>query len=234
MADGQYVKVYMNDTRVGNVPNADLGRSKSITFEIPGHETEAALITNIRVMAGGRKLYDAIADSGRVGMQGIYFDTGSDRIRPESAPTLKEIGEMLKEHADLKLTIEGHTDNVGAAEANQQLSAQRAAAVKAFLVTAYGIDAARLQSKASDRTSRLRRIRHQRDGSRIDASNWSRINPRGQAAEPNVSASWPPFPFTGSEKTYNTNSFPWAPLVESHPKQFQGEPNGEAVPRITA
>lgn len=146
MADGRYVKVYINDTRIGNMPNADLGRSKIITFEIPGHENEPALLSNISVMAGGKKLYDALAESGRVATQGIYFDSGSDRIRPESTPTLKEIGEMLKEHADLKLTIEGHTDNVGNVAANQELSNKRAAAVKAFLVSTYGVDAARLQS----------------------------------------------------------------------------------------
>ena len=146
MADGKYVKVYINDTRVGNVPNADLGRSNVISIEVPGHETQPALLTNVSVMAGGKKLYDALAENGRVATQGIYFDTGSDRIRPESTPTLKEIGEMLKEHGDLKLTIEGHTDNVGTTQSNQELSNRRAAAVKAFLVTSYGVDAGRLQS----------------------------------------------------------------------------------------
>lgn len=146
MADGKYVKVYINDTRVGNVPNADLGRSNVISIEVPGHESEPALLTNISVMAGGKKLYDALAENGRVATQGIYFDTGSDRIRPESTPTLKEIGEMLKEHGDLTLTIEGHTDNVGTEQANKELSNRRAAAVKAFLVSTYGVDGGRLQS----------------------------------------------------------------------------------------
>ena len=146
MADGKYVKVYINDTRVGNVPNAELGRSKTITFEVPGHETEPVLLSNVSIMAGGKKLYDALSEAGRVATQGIYFDTGSDRIRPESTPTLKEIGEMLKEHADLKLTIEGHTDNVGNADANKALADKRAAAVKAFLVNSYGVDASRLQT----------------------------------------------------------------------------------------
>jgi hypothetical protein len=41
MADGKYVKVYIDDTRVGNVPNADIGRSNTITFEVPGHDTDA-------------------------------------------------------------------------------------------------------------------------------------------------------------------------------------------------
>jgi hypothetical protein len=40
------------------------GRSKTITFEVPGHETEAALMTNITIMAGGKKLYDALTESG--------------------------------------------------------------------------------------------------------------------------------------------------------------------------
>lgn len=144
LADGKYVKVYVNETRVGNVPNADLGRSNTITFEVPGHDTQPVMITNISLMAGGRKLYDALAESGRVATQGIYFDTGSDRLRPESTPTLKEIGAMLNEHADLELTIEGHTDNVGNADANRELAQKRADAVKAFLVSTYSIDEARL------------------------------------------------------------------------------------------
>jgi outer membrane protein OmpA-like peptidoglycan-associated protein len=104
------------------------------------------MISNISIMAGGRKLYDALAESGRVATQGIYFDSGSDRIRPESTPTLKEIGAMLSEHADLSLTIEGHTDNVGNADANRELAERRAAAVKSFLVSSYNVDEGRLQA----------------------------------------------------------------------------------------
>jgi outer membrane protein OmpA-like peptidoglycan-associated protein len=147
MADGKYVKVYINDTRVANIPNADLGRSNRISVEIPGKEDMPTMLANLSVMAGGKKLYDALAESGRVSTQGIYFDTGSDRIRPESTPTLKEIGAMLSEHADLKLVIEGHTDNVGNAASNQALSEKRAAAVRQFLIDKYSVDASRLSAK---------------------------------------------------------------------------------------
>jgi OmpA-OmpF porin, OOP family len=68
-------------------------------------------------------------------------------LRPESTPTLKEIADMLAAPPDLKLTIEGHTDNVGAAAANQTLSEKRAAAVKAYLVGTAHVDASRLASK---------------------------------------------------------------------------------------
>ena len=147
MADGKYVKVYASGTRVANIPNAEIGRANKIWIELPGDDDTPAFVRNIRVAAGGKDLYDALNEKGRVATQGIFFDTGSDRIRPESAPTLKQISEMLKAHADLKLTIEGHTDNVGDDAANQSLSEKRAAAVKAHLVSTYGIDAGRLESK---------------------------------------------------------------------------------------
>jgi outer membrane protein OmpA-like peptidoglycan-associated protein len=54
---------------------------------------------------------------------------------------------MLEAHPELKLTIEGHTDNVGSAGANQTLSEQRAAAVAQYLETNYQIAAARLATK---------------------------------------------------------------------------------------
>ena len=144
MADGRYVKVYMNDTRVANIPNAELGRSNKISIELAAREDAPTFLGNISIMAGGKKLYDELSASGRVATQGIYFDTGSDRIRPESSPTLKEIAQMLSEHPDLKLTIEGHTDNVGAAATNQTLSEHRAEAVKQALITVYKVDSARL------------------------------------------------------------------------------------------
>ena len=145
MADGPHVKVYMNETRVANVPSLDLGRAKTIVFELPWNGTK--LMTNIRIAGGGRKLYGALAESGRVATHGIYFATGSAKLMPESTPTLNEIGEMLTSHSDLKLTIEGHTDNVGNAAANQTLSEQRAASMREYLTKTFGVAASRLQAK---------------------------------------------------------------------------------------
>lgn len=146
MADGRYVKLYINDKRMANIPNGTAARGNKILFYVDGSQEQPALFGAFRLAAGGKKLYDALAEKGRVTTQGIYFDTGSDRIRPESTPTLKEIVAMLNDHADLKLTIEGHTDNVGNAAANQTLSEKRAAAVVQY-ITEQGIDAGRLTSK---------------------------------------------------------------------------------------
>lgn len=147
MADGDYVKVYVDSQRVANVPNAKLGRSNKIHMTLPVYVDRPILVGNVRVMAGGRDLYDALSEKGRVATQGIYFATGSDVLQPESTPTLKEIAAMLAEHADLALTIEGHTDNVGAAAANASLSQRRADAVKAYLVQTHGVAESRLQTK---------------------------------------------------------------------------------------
>jgi outer membrane protein OmpA-like peptidoglycan-associated protein len=146
LGDGRYIKVYVDDKRIVNVPNADLGRRNRIHFNTGGNVDRPSLLGNFRVAESGKKIYDALAASGRVATQGIFFDTGSDRIRPESTPTLKEIGQMLTEHADLKLTIEGHTDNVGSSQANHDLSHKRAKAVAQYLVDKHGVDASRLQS----------------------------------------------------------------------------------------
>jgi outer membrane protein OmpA-like peptidoglycan-associated protein len=147
MADGKYAKVYINERRVANAPNANLARPNKLILNLHGWEKEPTLLGSIHVAAGGKKLYDALAEKGRVATQGIYFDTGSDRLRPESSATLKEIGTMLKDHAELKLAIEGHTDNVGSAPANQSLSEKRAAAVRQYLMDTYQVDGARLEAK---------------------------------------------------------------------------------------
>lgn len=152
MADGKYAKVYINERRVANAPNANLARPSKLVFNLHGWDKGPTMVGNFHIAAGGKKLYDALAEKGRVATQGIYFDTGSDRLRPESSATLKEIGTMLKEHPELKLTIEGHTDNVGAAESNQALSDKRAAAVRQFLVDTYQVDAGRLTAKGLGQT----------------------------------------------------------------------------------
>lgn len=147
MADGSYVKVYVNGKRIANAPNARIGRSKEVQFRLNAFSDAHALLGNLRLAAGGKDLYRALNEEGHVTAEGILFDTASDRIRPESEKVLTEISALLVAHPDLKLGIEGHTDNSGADDANQLLSEKRAAAVKNWLVMKGKISAGRLESK---------------------------------------------------------------------------------------
>lgn len=152
LGDGSYLKVYFNEKRVANVPKADFKRTNKLYFEISANEDRPLMLTNLRVAFSEKTMYDALAADGRVATQGIFFDSGSDKIRPESTPTLKEIGRMLTDHPELRILIEGHTDNVGDDASNQTLSEKRAASVAAYLTANHGVDAARLESKGFGET----------------------------------------------------------------------------------
>jgi outer membrane protein OmpA-like peptidoglycan-associated protein len=78
----------------------------------------------------------------------IYFDFDSSAITPRAVPTLIKLGQALSSD-QLKTSsflISGHTDAKGAADYNQHLSEARAAAVKAFLVGNFRVNALRLIS----------------------------------------------------------------------------------------
>ena len=86
------------------------------------------------ITADASSLSDEINKSGRVAVYGIQFDTGKATIQPDSENVLGEIVKLLQQNPDLKLRVEGHTDNQGNAAANQKLSEKRAQAVVAWLV----------------------------------------------------------------------------------------------------
>lgn len=148
-ADGAYMKVYLEEQRVINVPNMGRWQGNLLHFDFGnntnGGELFPPLMTALTVNAGGAEFYDTLMAAGRLAVPGIYFDTGSSRIRPESSGTLAEITSVMSAHPELKLLIEGHTDNVGDAGANKTLSAARAAAVVTYL-SGKGVAPSRLSS----------------------------------------------------------------------------------------
>jgi len=81
---------------------------------------------------------------GRVAIQ-VNFATDKAQILPTSEPQLAQVLDLLRADPSLKLSIEGHTDNSGAAAHNRSLSEDRARSVVAAL-TAKGIAADRLQA----------------------------------------------------------------------------------------
>jgi len=67
-------------------------------------------------------------------MEGVLFDTGKSTLKPEAKEKLAKVSGILLAHPDLKLEIEGHTDNTGSDDTNQKLSEARAAAARDYLL----------------------------------------------------------------------------------------------------
>ena len=149
LMDSGYFKMYANEKRLYNIPELQFRRDSVIRLALVGDaDNNALFITSIRVAESETDvLYDALLKKGRWVTQGILFATGKAELQPESRPVLKEIASTMKKYGDLKILIEGHTDNVGAAASNLTLSDARAAAVKAALVSDFGLDASRITTK---------------------------------------------------------------------------------------
>jgi OmpA-OmpF porin, OOP family len=89
-------------------------------------------------------LSTSLEQQGSANLYGILFDYDQDTVKPESKPALDQIAKVLTDKPSLRLKIIGHTDNVGGAAYNLDLSTRRAANVSAALVGGYGIDPTRL------------------------------------------------------------------------------------------
>jgi OOP family OmpA-OmpF porin len=77
----------------------------------------------------------------------IQFDTAKDAVKPQYDDQLKKVADFLKTYPDSKAEIEGHTDNAGGAAYNTALSQRRADAVRAALISRFGVDGSRLTAK---------------------------------------------------------------------------------------
>lgn len=101
--------------------------------------------------------------------ENIFFATGSSRLLAKSFASLKSVVTILKENPTFRVDVDGHTDNVGTAEKNQQLSEARASSVKTYLksqgidesrivTTGYGLDNPIADNKTAAGRAKNRRI----------------------------------------------------------------------------
>ena len=77
----------------------------------------------------------------------VQFDTNKAVVKPEYDDQLKKVATFLKNFPAAKAEIEGHTDNVGAANLNKDLSQRRAEAVRQALIDRFQADGSRLTAK---------------------------------------------------------------------------------------
>jgi outer membrane protein OmpA-like peptidoglycan-associated protein len=142
------MRYYLNGQRAMDVNQIELPELGKIEVYVdgPGDNDKTGYVgfQFFRIAECSPDFSQVIMSSGRYVTHGILFDTDSDQIKPESAPVIKMVAKGLETNPALKLQVEGHTDSVGSAEHNLDLSKRRAEAVKAVLVSQFKIDASRL------------------------------------------------------------------------------------------
>lgn len=145
----QRLRFYVDETKVWDLPRAFATgtRYNALVFGREGsRDGNQYLIGNLRLAVGAPDTRNKLLTEGRFSTTGIYFNTGSAVIKPESYGVLKEIATVLQENADVKVSIIGHTDSDGSDDLNSKLSKERAAAVKHALVSEFGIDEDRMDT----------------------------------------------------------------------------------------
>jgi outer membrane protein OmpA-like peptidoglycan-associated protein/curli biogenesis system outer membrane secretion channel CsgG len=149
MATKRSIKCYIDQERVANVPKVEdfnpVGfRLRHRPYKDPKNPT---LLRGFRFAEGGKSMREQLDETGKIVTHGILFDVDSYKIKAESFKTLKEIGQLLQDDPELRLSIEGHTDSDGPDEHNQTLSQNRANSVRNYLISTYSIDSSRLEAK---------------------------------------------------------------------------------------
>lgn len=112
-----------------------------------GSTTSAAGVrVTVPVIEASAKKASAVEAGKRLTLK-VHFDTGKSVIKKQYYNELKEIGDGLNEHKELRGVIEGHTDSVGSDQSNLALSQRRAKAVRDYIVQNFKIDGKRLAAR---------------------------------------------------------------------------------------
>jgi outer membrane protein OmpA-like peptidoglycan-associated protein len=142
------------------------GDKYAITVQADGFEPAKFLLDPIEANAGKKVIKDIELKKGSappahpVGhvmrLDNLIFQQGKARIEPTSYQELDILVDMLKTNGKMVIQLEGHTDYLGPAKQNLELSEKRVIAVKDYLV-AKGINKTRIRTKAFGGTMPLSR-----------------------------------------------------------------------------
>ncbi len=149
----QRLRLYIDQTKVLDLPRlvpADAAYDR-IQFRLGGNDQDV-LISNLRGAYGLPDNRSKLLTEGKLVTYGITFDTNSDKVKPTSFSTLKEIATIMNENAGLRIKIVGHTDSDGDAASNLDLSKRRAASVRNVLSSEFGISASRMETDGKGET----------------------------------------------------------------------------------
>lgn len=135
------LKVYINGTRVANLPNVKAPTAIQLGGE--GWDDHRYFMTGFRLAQGAVPLYERVMSEGKIVTYAITFDVAKATIKPESMTEIMRIKKLMDDNPTLNFEVQGHCDSTGSAATNDKLSQQRAEAIVLKLVE-LGIDRSRL------------------------------------------------------------------------------------------
>lgn len=141
--------MYIDGKKYWDLPTAfNEVNYNQITFFIGTYKNtiDKFFISNIKLAEAGSDIRHKLIETGSFTTNEILFDTNKATIKPSSKKVLEELAYALKENPSVKVTITGHTDNVGNAKDNQKLSEKRAEAVADYFVSNYKISKSRFET----------------------------------------------------------------------------------------
>ncbi|MFM8911427.1 MAG: OmpA family protein [Flammeovirgaceae bacterium] len=125
------------------------GSSKyQITAEAEGYIPRTVIVDPKEAVNATIKRDIQLTSTGRaIRLENLIFEMGRSVINPKSFAGLDELVAMMKDNTKVIIQLEGHTDNVGNAQKNLDLSQDRVDAVKKYLVSK-GVGKDRIKTKA--------------------------------------------------------------------------------------
>src|SRR5690606_40177269 len=106
----------VNETKVWDLPRAfvpDVKYNALIFLKDASSDGNNYYLSNLRLAVGAPDTRNKLLTEGRFSTTGIYFNTNSADIKPESYGILKEIADVLAQNPEVKISIIGHTDSDG-------------------------------------------------------------------------------------------------------------------------
>ncbi len=140
------VRLYLKNEKIFDLPRVLEAGLKLDQIRFWPPQGSCPLVSNIRIAQATGDVRSKLLTEGKIVSHGIYFDVNSDKIKPESYGSLKEIADVLTQNPNVKIKIIGHTDSDGDDKSNLDLSKRRAASVKNMLISEFKIDSSRIET----------------------------------------------------------------------------------------
>lgn len=146
----EQVKVNGNDGRYAVVVKTEEPQDIMVSVKKEGAAFDSKLITKEEIVKKEERTNNNLAVKElKVGeaytINDILYDYNSDELKERSKFILREFARYLKEHQEIAITIQGHTDSDGDDAKNLDLSDRRAKGVRNYLIS-LGVDESRLEA----------------------------------------------------------------------------------------